>query len=267
MTNKNPIFVIHQHSAKNKHFDLRLEINSVLKSWAVPKGIPQRGKAKRLAIQVEDHDMSYAKFSGEISAGQHGAGKVEIWDTGVFELMMNTSKTIQVLFAGKKLKGVYVLKKFTKAGDKAWLLFRGQDKRSEEHSAGVIIVSDDFKKFLIVQSSQWSYWGFPKGNIDKGETPKQTVIREVDEEVGVEKLKFIPKFKESVTWKYQREGKLIDKDTIYYLASTKTKEIEKSWEIKNTKWLSFSKALAQLDHENDKKLLLKAKKHLTSIAK
>ena len=123
---KKSIFMIHKHHARNLHYDLRLEMNSVLKSWAVPKEPPKTKGIKRLAIKVEDHPLEYAKFKGTIPEGQYGAGKVEIWDKGTYELKEKDSKKIEFKLAGKKLKGNYVLVK-TKYGAKpakSWLMIK-----------------------------------------------------------------------------------------------------------------------------------------------
>jgi DNA ligase D-like protein (predicted 3'-phosphoesterase) len=114
---KGKIFVIHKHDASHLHWDLRLEMNGVLKSWAVPKEPPLEKGVKRLAIQVEDHPIEYAKFSGTIPEGHYGAGKVEIWDNGTYELIEKDSKKIEFVLHGKKLKGNYVLIK-TRYGNK-----------------------------------------------------------------------------------------------------------------------------------------------------
>jgi len=119
-------FVIHKHHARNLHWDLRLEMNGVLKSWAVPKQPPKSKGTKRLAIQVEDHPLAYAKFKGTIPEGNYGAGKVEIWDNGKYNLIEKTSKKIIFELHGKKLKGKYCLIK-TNYGphpEKSWLFFR-----------------------------------------------------------------------------------------------------------------------------------------------
>jgi len=122
---KKLIFTIHKHSASHLHWDLRLEMNGVLKSWAVPKQPPRSKGTKRLAIQVEDHPLAYAKFHGIIPEGQYGAGKVEIWDNGKYNLIEKTSKKIIFELHGKKLKGKYCLIKTNYGKNKkSWLWFR-----------------------------------------------------------------------------------------------------------------------------------------------
>lgn len=119
-----PIFVIHKHAASHLHYDLRLEMDGVLKSWAVPKEPPEEAGIKRLAVQVDDHPLEYAKFHGTIPEGMYGAGKVEIWDSGKYELIEQTGNKIIFLLHGKKLKGKYSLIRFTKSGEKNWLFFK-----------------------------------------------------------------------------------------------------------------------------------------------
>jgi DNA ligase D-like protein (predicted 3'-phosphoesterase) len=119
------IFVVHSHFAKNHHFDLRLEMNGTLKSWAVPKEPPKTAGVKRLAIQVEDHPKSYATFEGVIPEGSYGAGKVKIWDHGKYSLIEKTPNKILVDFQGKKLKGQYELIHAKLGGnEKGWLFFK-----------------------------------------------------------------------------------------------------------------------------------------------
>ncbi|MFZ2500171.1 DNA polymerase ligase N-terminal domain-containing protein [Methanosarcina sp.] len=120
-----PIFVVQRHDARNLHYDFRLEIDGVLKSWAVPKQPPKKAGTKRLAVQTEDHPLAYADFEGEIPAGEYGAGRVEIWDRGTFELLKLKDKEILVTLHGEELKGDYVLIR-TKYGkeEKGWLLFK-----------------------------------------------------------------------------------------------------------------------------------------------
>jgi DNA ligase D-like protein (predicted 3'-phosphoesterase) len=119
-----PAFVVHEHHARNLHWDLRLEMDGVLKSWAVPKEPPLEKGTKRLAIQVEDHALDYAGFKGEIPEGEYGAGVVKIWDSGEYDLVEKTADKIVVKMNGGKLKGEFVLLRFEKAGAKSWLFFR-----------------------------------------------------------------------------------------------------------------------------------------------
>lgn len=103
------IFVIQKHDASHLHYDLRLEIDNVLKSWAIPKSPPLKIGIKRLAVQTEDHPLSYANFHGLIPKGQYGAGKVEIWDKGDFEVLDLKENKIVVDINGEKIKGKYCL--------------------------------------------------------------------------------------------------------------------------------------------------------------
>lgn len=119
-----PIFVVHRHQATHLHWDLRLEIDGVLKSWAMPKEPPKRAGIKRLCIQVEDHPLSYAGFEGIIPEGEYGAGTVEIWDNGNYELIEMGDKLMKFKMSGKILNGIYILFKFPKAGKDAWLFFK-----------------------------------------------------------------------------------------------------------------------------------------------
>lgn len=117
------IFVVQKHSATHLHYDLRLEMDGVLKSWAVPKEPPTGPGVKRLAIQVEDHPLSYADFEGVIPEGYYGAGKVEIWDRGTYTLKERTDDKVVFELRGERLRGTYYLIKF-KGSDKNWLLFK-----------------------------------------------------------------------------------------------------------------------------------------------
>jgi bifunctional non-homologous end joining protein LigD len=126
-TDKVKIFVIQEHHARRLHYDFRLERDGVLKSWAVPKGIPESPEDKRLAVQVEDHPVDYAKFEGEIPKGQYGAGQVIIWDKGTYETKVWDEKMVEVILSGEKLKGRYVLVPLKKAGAKNWLMLKARD--------------------------------------------------------------------------------------------------------------------------------------------
>ncbi|MEM0215856.1 MAG: DNA polymerase ligase N-terminal domain-containing protein [Archaeoglobaceae archaeon] len=118
-------FSVQEHFAKKHHFDLRLEMDGVAKSWAIPKGFPEKGE-KRLAIQVEDHSIDYMEFEGTIEEG-YGKGVVKLWDKGDYEILKKSEKEIKIKLKGQKLKGVYVLIKFEKVGKDSWLLMKISD--------------------------------------------------------------------------------------------------------------------------------------------
>jgi DNA ligase D-like protein (predicted ligase)/DNA ligase D-like protein (predicted 3'-phosphoesterase) len=121
---KNKIFVVQEHSARRFHYDLRLERQGVLKSWAVPKGIPQKTGDKRLAVQTEDHPLEYQNFEGTIPKGQYGAGTVRIWDKGLYQLKVWEDDKIEFMLNGEKLHGSYALVRLKKASEKDWLLMK-----------------------------------------------------------------------------------------------------------------------------------------------
>src|SRR3954447_22066570 len=107
---KLPIFVVQRHDARRLHYDFRLERDGALASWAVPKGVPLTTGGRALAVHVEDHPLSYATFEGEIPKGQYGAGQVEVWDKGVYELVDSKSNgQLWVKLFGERLEGVWSL--------------------------------------------------------------------------------------------------------------------------------------------------------------
>jgi bifunctional non-homologous end joining protein LigD len=115
-------FVVQEHDATRLHWDLRLELDGVLVSWAVPNGIPQTPKENRLAVHVEDHPLDYIDFEGEIPEGNYGAGTVRIWDTGTYEAEKWEPKKIIVTFHGERLQGKYAL--FQTRSAKDWMIHR-----------------------------------------------------------------------------------------------------------------------------------------------
>lgn len=123
MTNRR-IYVVQEHHASHLHWDLRLEMNRVLKSWAVPKEPPRETGIRRLAVPVEDHPIEYANFQGIIPEGQYGAGEVIIWDTGTYDPVSIRDDKIVVNIDGEKLKGEYCLVKTKFQGKENWLLFK-----------------------------------------------------------------------------------------------------------------------------------------------
>ena len=124
---KQLIYSIQKHSATHLHYDLRLEKNGVLKSWAIPKEPPTKAGEKRLAVETENHPLSYAFFEGRIPEGNYGAGKVELWDRGSYEILKESEKELVVKINGRRLRGEYVLVK-TRIGNnpKNWLFFKRQ---------------------------------------------------------------------------------------------------------------------------------------------
>jgi len=140
------IFVIQRHAASRLHYDFRLEMEGVLKSWAVPKGPSLNPKDKRLAMMVEDHPYDYKDFEGNIPEGNYGAGQVEVWDSGTYEPLDQTSKlsnekellkelkagSLKFILHGKKLKGEFALVKMKNAENNAWLLIKHKDDFAEE---------------------------------------------------------------------------------------------------------------------------------------
>jgi bifunctional non-homologous end joining protein LigD len=117
-------FIVQKHQARTLHYDFRLEKDGVLKSWAVPKGIPERAGERRLAIQVEDHALEFGDFEGTIPEGQYGAGTVEIWDRGSYRVAHWTDDVIMFEVDGRRVCGRYNLVRFPKGGTNAWLIVR-----------------------------------------------------------------------------------------------------------------------------------------------
>jgi len=138
---KDLIFVVQRHRASQLHHDFRLELDHVLKSWAVPKGPPRRQADKRLAVQVEDHPYAYKDFEGTIPEGEYGAGLVERWDSGTYavEGANNAAESEQVMrrglrrgrmsfvLKGDKLRGAYSLVRMK--NPKQWLLIKTHAKK------------------------------------------------------------------------------------------------------------------------------------------
>jgi DNA ligase D-like protein (predicted 3'-phosphoesterase) len=120
-----PRFVVHRHDASRLHWDLRLEREGVLKSWAVPKEPPASPGVKRLAVEVEDHDLVHIDFEGAIPEGEYGAGTVSIWDGGTYDLLSEHGRRLKLALRGRRLRGEYVL---VPLEGKNWLFFRTKGK-------------------------------------------------------------------------------------------------------------------------------------------
>jgi len=114
-------FVVQEHRASRLHWDFRLELDGVLKSWAVPRGPPEEPGLRRLAVEVEDHPVDYISFEGTIPEGEYGAGSVKIWDKGSFRMKRRTKDMYEFWLKGKRLNGKYALVRFK---EKNWLILK-----------------------------------------------------------------------------------------------------------------------------------------------
>lgn len=128
-------FVVQKHAASHLHWDFRLELAGVLKSWAIPKEPSTDPSVKRLAVQVEDHPVDYIDFTGKIPEGEYGAGTVSIWDKGTYQNLKSDSLNkqlaagqLEIKLLGRKLKGNFALIRF-KGQDKNWMLIKMKDKK------------------------------------------------------------------------------------------------------------------------------------------
>lgn len=143
MTDKGARFVIQKHDASTLHYDFRIEVDGVLKSWAVPKGPSTDPSEKRLAMPTEDHPLDYADFEGVIPEDEYGAGTVLVWDTGPYENITEKDEEVQpisdalkaghalIRLEGKKLKGGYALQRVAKGDDERWLLIKMDDEDAD----------------------------------------------------------------------------------------------------------------------------------------
>lgn len=130
-------FVIHEHHASHLHFDLRLEMSGVLKSWAVPKGLSLNPNLKRLAIEVPDHSLNYIDFEGAIAEGKYGAGAVVVWDNGEYSTSSDPAEQLakgrlNFIFFGKKLRGAFSLVKM-KDRKGQWLVIKTRDEFADSN--------------------------------------------------------------------------------------------------------------------------------------
>ncbi len=141
---RDPIFVVQKHAARTLHYDLRLEVDGVLKSWAVPKGPSTDPREKRLAVAVEDHGMDHADFEGKIGKSSYGAGAVIVWDTGPYrnrterdgqEVPMQRGLAdghVVVELEGRKLRGRYALTRTGMDGERErWILVKVRDEAAD----------------------------------------------------------------------------------------------------------------------------------------
>jgi len=152
-----PIFVVQRHAARRLHYDLRLERDGVLRSWAVPKGVPLEPGQQHLAVHVEDHPLDYADFEGEIPKGEYGAGTVELWDRGTYEVVEEKPDGgLTVRLRGRRLDGTWALVPAALSGDpRNWLIVRkrgGEGTVRARYSPMLATLVDD-----LPGGSGWSY--------------------------------------------------------------------------------------------------------------
>src|SRR6185437_12966495 len=149
---RQPIFVIQRHDARRLHYDFRLDRDGALASWAVPKGVPLEPGQRALAVHVEDHPLDYATFAGEIPKGQYGAGTVEIWDSGTYDLLEEKRDGgLTVRLHGKRLEGTWTLVPAHLDGnEKNWLLIRKHDESAPSRGE----VRNDYKPMLATLATE-----------------------------------------------------------------------------------------------------------------
>lgn len=181
------IFVIQKHAATRLHYDFRLEMEGVLKSWAVPKGPSTDPKVKRLAMMVEDHPYDYKDFEGSIPKGEYGGGTVIVWDQGTYEpiekiegkkaqdkylLKQLREGSVKIVMHGKKMKGEWALVR-THQSENSWLLIKHRDKYAAE--------TDITEKNKSVSS------GKTLEQIEKAMTPKNSDVKLTENKTTVKK--------------------------------------------------------------------------------
>ena len=136
---RGPAFVIQKHAATSLHYDFRLEVDGVLKSWAVPKGPSTDPRDKRLAMEVEDHPLEYGDFEGLIGEGSYGAGAVIVWDNGTYENLLEDQSMEEALehghariwLHGEKVRGGYTLRRTSGGAKPKWLLMKRRDEEAD----------------------------------------------------------------------------------------------------------------------------------------
>lgn len=150
------LYVVQKHNASHLHFDFRLELDGVLKSWAVPKGPSSKAGEKRLAVEVEDHPIEYAFFEGVIPEGQYGAGLVKIWDSGTWEPLENAKKGLKngklhFRLHGKKLEGRWTLLRMNAPSSKKnmWLLVKSKDAIKKTRPKAALIEPHEEKEIIL----------------------------------------------------------------------------------------------------------------------
>ena len=163
-------FVIQRHAARRLHFDFRIQSEGVLKSWAVPNGVPLTSNDKRLAVQTEDHPLEYGKFAGTIPEGNYGAGKVAIWDKGRFENKTTKYKSLEegikkghfvILLKGKHIRGTYGL---TRTKEKNWILVKKKEFEAKKYPDNAEVIIDK-RKINLTNLNKVIFQDLRKGDL------------------------------------------------------------------------------------------------------
>lgn len=160
-TGKERMFVVQKHAASHLHYDFRLEMDGVLKSWAVPKGPPFTRAERRLAMWVEDHPMNYARFEGIIAPGNYGAGTVMVWDIGTYEIMDGNfhQGKLHMMLHGKKLKGEWILVRSKKSDDDdkvPWFLIKGGESMDTPKNVDKSVLSNrTMEQIAAAKDAEW----------------------------------------------------------------------------------------------------------------
>ena len=198
-------FVIQKHDASRLHYDFRLEMDGVLKSWAVPKGPSLNPEDKRLAMMVEDHPYDYRSFEGIIPEGNYGAGTVIVWDEGTYETLEPGNKSAQeksllqqlkkgslkFKLDGKKLKGEFALVKLQNAEANAWLLIKHRDKYAKETDITKkdrSVISG--KTLKAVEKTSKKIWGISPKKKSAAKTSRKERVEKKRSYLKEEKLHF-----------------------------------------------------------------------------
>lgn len=167
-----PVFVIQEHDASTHHYDFRLEVDGVLKSWAVPKGPSTDPSEKRLAVPTEDHPLAYADFEGCIAKGQYGAGTVIVWDRGSYDNLKTgdgeQEKSVAdqiadghatVRLHGEKVRGGYALIRTGKGDDARWLLVKMDDDEADARRKPTSTQTKSVKTGRTLAEVRRAEWG------------------------------------------------------------------------------------------------------------
>ncbi len=196
-------FVIQKHAATHLHYDFRLEMHNVLKSWAVPKGVPYEVDERRLAMATEDHPIEYFDFEGNIPQGQYGGGTVMVWDIGTYELVEGNyyKGNLQLFLEGKKLKGEWQLTKDRAAKNNNWKLVKtGSSMKplSAKKENASALTSRTMQEIAADKAAQWHSNRTPIPGLDLDKLPKSAMNF-----IEPMQCKLVAELPEGEDWQYE----------------------------------------------------------------